>query len=41
MNHKISDIRKSLEYGCFHTALALALTLIDICGIIKYPHEST
>ena len=40
MKHKIIDIRRSLEYECFHSALALALTLPDVCGMIKYPYES-
>lgn len=41
MLEKLSDIRKSLECGCYHSALALALTLPDICGGIKYPNMQT
>ena len=35
----IEDINKSLDNDCFITALALALTLPDICGKAKYPNE--
>lgn len=37
MIEKISSIRQALECGCYIPALALALTLPDICGQIEYP----
>lgn len=33
----IEDIKKSLENECYMAALALALTLPDICGKAEYP----
>lgn len=33
----IEDIEKSLENECYYAALALALTLPDICGKAEYP----
>lgn len=37
MIEKINSIRKAIECECFLPALALALTLPDICGQIEYP----
>ena len=34
---KINAIRVALEKECYLPALALALTLPDICGQIEYP----
>lgn len=33
----IEDIKKSLQNNCYYSALALALTLPDICGKVTYP----
>jgi hypothetical protein len=38
MLRKIRDIQKSLEAKAYLSALALALTLPDICGKIAYPN---
>ncbi len=35
----INDIRKSLENECYFSALSLALTLPDICGMAEYPNK--
>ena len=35
----INDIRKSLDAECYFSALALVLTLPDICGKAKYPNK--
>lgn len=37
MERIISDIRNSLENKCYFAALALTLTLPDICGSAEYP----
>lgn len=37
MIEKIKEIGKALECGCYHCALALTLTLPDICGKIAFP----
>ena len=37
----IADIKKALDNDCYFSALALALTLPDICGRIKYPDEKS
>ena len=34
---KAVEVRHALEAGCYHCALALALTFPDICGKIAYP----
>lgn len=39
MLDKISEIRKALQNGMPESALALTLTLPDICGQILYPNE--
>ena len=39
MKEKIKDIRNALDNGCFLSALALALTLPDICGRVKFRGE--
>lgn len=36
MLEKINDIRKSIDSQCFLSALALALTIPNICGRVKY-----
>lgn len=36
----VNDIRCSLENKCYFTALSLALTLPDICGIAEFPNKS-
>ena len=36
----VNDIRRSLENKCYFSALSLALTLPDICGMIEYPNKS-
>lgn len=36
----VNDIRCSLKNKCYFTALALALTLPDICGMAEYPDKS-
>ena len=38
MIKKIKEIGKALEHGCYHCALALTLTLPDICGQVAYPN---
>lgn len=38
MIEKINSIRKAIECECYLPALALALTLPDICGQIEYPN---
>lgn len=35
----IDDINRALENEAYFAALALALTLLDICGKAKYPNE--
>ncbi len=37
----IKDINKSLDSECLFSALALALTIPDICGKILYPEKKT
>ena len=37
MIEKINSIRRAIECECYLPALALALTLPDICGQIEYP----
>lgn len=37
----INDIRKALDNDCWYSALALALTLPDICGEIEFTHISS
>lgn len=37
MENTIKSIRKSLEDGNFLAALALALTIPDVCGHVEYP----
>lgn len=37
----IHDIKRSLENGCYFSALALALTLPDICGMAEFPNETS
>ena len=37
----VQDIKISLENNCYYAALALALTLPDICGKIMYPEINT
>lgn len=36
MKEKIREIEKALNCGCYHCALALALTIPDICGQVAY-----
>ena len=36
----VNDIRCSLENKCYFSALALALTLPDICGMAEFPNKS-
>ncbi|MBD5444541.1 MAG: hypothetical protein HDR29_03205 [Lachnospiraceae bacterium] len=36
----VNDIMSSLENKCYFTALSLALTLPDICGMAEYPDKS-
>ena len=35
----IEEVRKALEQDLYHCALALALTLPDICGKVRFPNE--
>lgn len=35
----VEDIKRSLENKCYFSALALALTLPDICGMAEYSDE--
>lgn len=35
----IDDMNKALDNDCFFSALSLALTLPDICGMAKYPNK--
>ena len=37
MEKRIKEARKSLDNGLYEAALALALTLPDICGQVEYP----
>lgn len=39
MEQKINDIKLALHCNAFQSALALALTLPDICSQIEYPNE--
>lgn len=41
MQEKIAQIRQSLQSKTHLTALALALTLPDICGQVEYPEEES
>ena len=41
MKSKIIEIRKCLDAELYQTALALALTLPDVCGQIEYPSLSS
>ena len=34
----VSDIRNAIENDCYIAALALALTLPDVCGKAEYPN---
>lgn len=36
VNRLISDVRRSLDHECYFSALSLALTLPDICGIAEF-----
>ena len=36
----VNDIRHSLENKCYFSALSLALTLPDICGMAEFPDKS-
>ncbi|MBD5469509.1 MAG: hypothetical protein HDR21_15395 [Lachnospiraceae bacterium] len=36
----VNEIRCSLENKCYFSALALALTLPDICGMVEFPNKS-
>lgn len=36
----VNDIRCSLENKCYFSALSLALTLPDICGMAEFPNKS-
>lgn len=35
----INDVEKSLDKDCLFSALALALTIPDVCGKISYPSK--
>lgn len=37
----VQDIRKALENDLYLVALSSALTLLDICGKVAYPDESS
>lgn len=37
--NKISEIRQAIDLGLCNCALALALTIPDICGKVEYPTE--
>ena len=37
----IDEIEKSIENECYIAALALALTIPDICGKAEFPHEKS
>lgn len=39
--HLIEDVERALEHECYFAALALALTLPDICGKAEYPKEGS
>jgi len=41
MIEKIKDIEIAVENGAYFSALALALTLPDVCGKIAFPEERT
>ena len=36
--NKISEIRKALKLELYNCALALALTLPDVCGKVEFPN---
>ncbi len=36
----VNDIKQSLQNKCYFAALALALTLPDICGVAEFPNKS-
>ena len=36
--YKVQSVRKAFNTGLYESALALALTLPDICAIIEYPN---
>lgn len=37
MDNIISGVRHCLDSGYYHAALALALTIPDVCGLVEYP----
>mgnify|MGYP000852810412 FL=1 len=37
MDDIISEVRHCLDSGYYHAALALALTIPDVCGLVEYP----
>lgn len=39
IDHIVHEIKESVDNKCFISALALALTLPDICGRAEYPSE--
>ncbi len=41
MLSKGSDVKSALKAGAYQSALALALTLPDICGQVEYPNENS
>lgn len=41
MLEKVKDVKLALKGGAYQSALALALTLPDICGQIEYPNEKS
>lgn len=41
MDNIISEVRCCLDSGYYHAALALALTIPDICGLVEYPEYRT
>ena len=38
--NKINEIRRALNLELYNCALALALTLPDICGKVEFPNEN-
>ena len=39
MDNIISEVRRCLDSGYYRAALALALTIPDICGLVEYPEK--
>ena len=41
LQNKISEIRRALDLELYNCALAIALTLPDVCGKVEFPNSKT